>query len=70
MGENAGFKLNADGGIEIHVAAQKPGGVPAERWLPINREDKGLDVMLRVYAPDLGKMKTWQTAKAEIVPTK
>ena len=35
--------------------------------LPINREDQGLDLMLRVYAPDLEKMKTWKAPKAVLV---
>ena len=64
VGENAGFKLNEEGGIEIHVAAQKPAGVPDENWLPINRGDEGLDIRLRVYAPALEKMKTWKTPHA------
>jgi hypothetical protein len=65
VGENSGMKLNADGGIEIYVSAEKPVGVPAENWLPINRIDQGMDIILRVYAPDLEKMKTWQAPKAE-----
>jgi hypothetical protein len=67
VGENAGMKLNADGGIEVYVAAQKPEGVPEENWLPINRKDENLDIVLRVYVPDLEKMKTWETPKAERV---
>ncbi len=63
VGENGGMKLNADGGIEIYIAAEKPEGVPEENWLPINREDLGISVILRVYAPDLEKMKTWQPPK-------
>ena len=63
VGENGGMKLNADGGIEIYIAAEKPKGVPEENWLPINREDLGISVILRVYAPDLEKMKTWQPPK-------
>ena len=50
VGQNAGYKLNADGGIEIHIAANKPAGVPPENWLPINREDQGISPMLRLYA--------------------
>ena len=42
VGENAGMKLERDGGIEIHVAAEKPEGVPEENWLPINRGDEGI----------------------------
>jgi len=67
VGENAGYKLNADGGIEIYVAAEKPAGVPDENWLPINRGDEGLDILLRVYAPDLEKMKTWKAPNAVLV---
>lgn len=67
VGENAGMKLNAQGGIEIHIAAEQPTGVPAENWLPITREDLDLDVIMRVYQPDLQKMKTWKAPKAERV---
>ena len=65
VGENAGFKLNAEGGIEIHIAAEKPEGVPEENWLPIVRKDEDLDVIMRIYAPDLEKMETWTAPKAE-----
>ena len=68
VGENAGFKLNAKGGIEVHIAAQKPAGVPDENWLPVNRVDQGIDVILRVYVPDLEKFKSWSAPKA--VPVK
>jgi hypothetical protein len=65
VGKNAGMKLNDQGGIEIYVAAEKPAGVPEENWLPINRQDEDIDIVLRVYEPDLEKMKTWQPPKAE-----
>jgi hypothetical protein len=65
VGENAGFKLDEQGGIEIHIAAEKPEGVPEENWLPINRGDEALDLVMRIYAPDVEKMKTWQAPKAE-----
>ncbi len=67
VGENAGMKVNAKGGIEVYVAAEQPKGVPAENWLPITREDLDLDVIMRVYQPDLEKMKTWKAPKAEIL---
>jgi hypothetical protein len=67
VGENASFKLNADGGIEVYVAAEKPAGVPNENWLPINRKDEDLDIILRVYVPDLEKFKSWKAPKAELV---
>ncbi|MBO3117439.1 DUF1214 domain-containing protein [Winogradskyella sp. DF17] len=64
VGENSGFKLNDEGGIEIYIAAEQPEGVPDENWLPIQREDLGLNIILRLYAPDLEKMKTWKAPKA------
>ena len=66
VGQNAGYKLNADGGIEIRIAANKPDGVPPENWLPINREDRGISPMLRLYAPDLSKAKTWKLPEAQL----
>jgi hypothetical protein len=67
VGENAGMKLDSSGGIEIHVAAEKPEGVPKENWLPINRQDENIDLVLRVYVPDLEKMKTWSAPLAQRV---
>jgi hypothetical protein len=65
VGENSGMKLNGEGGIEIYISAEKPAGVPAENWLPINRLDQNIDIILRIYAPDLDKMQSWQAPKAE-----
>ena len=65
MGLNAGFKLNEEGGIEIYIASEKPAGVPEENWLPVTRKDEEIDLILRVYVPDLVKMKTWEAPKAE-----
>ena len=70
VGENAGMKLNADGGIDIYVAAEQPKGVPEENWLPINRKDENMDIILRIYVPDLEKFKTWTKPKAEMVTKK
>ena len=67
VGENAGRKLNKDGGIDIYIAAKKPAGVPDENWLPIQRKDLEITVTLRIYAPDLEKMKTWKAPKAMIL---
>jgi len=65
VGENAGMKLDKDGGIAIYIAAQKPEGVPEENWLPINRQDEDIGAIMRIYVPDVEKMKTWQPPKAE-----
>ena len=48
VGEKGGMKLDDKDGIEIHVAADKPGGVPEENWLPLKRSDKGIGVLLRI----------------------
>ena len=64
VGENGGMKLDEDGGIEIYITAEQPEGVPEENWLPINREDLVLSPQLRVYVPDLEKLKTWEPPKA------
>ena len=65
VGENGGMKLDDNGGIEIYVAAEKPEGVPEENWLPLNRGDYDIDVVLRLYVPDLEQFETWETPKAE-----
>jgi len=59
VGENAGYMLDEDGGIEIHIAAEQPAGLPEENWLPINRQDEALDLVMRIYAPDLERLETW-----------
>lgn len=65
VGENAGMKLNEDGGIEVYITEKQPEGVPAENWLPIERKDEAMDVILRIYVPDLEKLKDWAEPKAE-----
>jgi len=69
VGENAGMKLADDGGIEIYIAARKPEGVPEENWLPIKRRDEALDLVMRIYAPDVERMKTWEAPVAEKLET-
>jgi hypothetical protein len=39
--------------------------VPEENWLPINRKDEDMDVILRIYVPDLEELETWEPPKAE-----
>jgi hypothetical protein len=65
VNEHAGYKLNDEGGIDIYIAAEKPAGVPDDNWLPINREDEEIDVILRIYVPDLEKVKSSKVPKAE-----
>jgi hypothetical protein len=65
VGENAGMKLDANGGIAIYLAAERPNGVPEENWLPMTRGDYGVDLSLRIYAPDLERFENWDVPKAE-----
>jgi hypothetical protein len=65
VGENAGMRLDNDGGIDIYIAAEKPEGVPEENWLPIERKDLDLGPQLRIYVPDLEKYETWKPPMAE-----
>ena len=65
VGENGGMKLDADGGITIHIAAEQPENAPVENWLPINRGDYGIDIIMRLYAPDLERFQNWTAPKAE-----
>jgi len=65
VGENAGYRLDEDGGIEIRIAADPPDGVPEENWLPINRQDQALDLVMRIYDPDLERLEVWTPPVAE-----
>jgi hypothetical protein len=65
VGENAGMQLDEDGGIAIYVAAERPEGVPEDNWLPINRQDEDMDVILRIYVPDLEALGNWRVPTAE-----
>jgi len=67
VGENAGMKLDKDGAIAIYIAAEKPKDVPEENWLPINRKDEEIGAIMRIYVPDLEKVKTWKAPRAEMV---
>ena len=65
VGENAGMELDTDGGIAIYLAAEKPEGVAEENWLPVERGDYGIDVIMRLYAPDLERFADWTPPVAE-----
>jgi hypothetical protein len=67
VGENSGYKLNDEGGIEIYIAAEQPKGVPEENWLPIHRRDEDLEISIRIYAPDMEKMKAWRRPTVEVL---
>ena len=65
VGENTGMALDSDGGIAIHLAAEQPEGVPAENWLPVKRGDYDMDVVMRIYVPDLELFAAWTSPRAE-----
>ena len=39
--------------------------MPEENWLPINREDMDLDIIMRLYAPDLERYERWTAPTAK-----
>jgi hypothetical protein len=59
------MRLDDEGGIAIYVAAEKPEGVPDENWLPLVRGDYDIDVIMRIYAPDLDRFAEWTPPVAE-----
>jgi hypothetical protein len=65
VGANAGMQLDDGGGIAIYIAAEQPPGVPDDNWLPINRGDIDIGPIMRLYAPDLERFKTWMAPKAK-----
>lgn len=65
VGENGGMQLDADGGIAVHIATERPEGVPEQNWLPLNRGDYDIDVVLRLYVPDLEALETWTLPTAK-----
>jgi hypothetical protein len=65
VGENAGMQLSAEGGIDVYIAAEAPESVPPENWLPINRKDEDIDIILRVYVPDLDAVHSWSPPPAQ-----
>jgi hypothetical protein len=67
VGKNAGMQLDDDGGIEIHIAAEQPPDVPAENWLPIERKDQDLNVIVRIYVPDTEAYADWTPPVAKRV---
>jgi uncharacterized membrane protein HdeD (DUF308 family) len=68
VSENGVMRMNADGGFDIYLSSHKPVGVPEENWLPINRENIDLDVLMRVYVPDFERIKTgWKPPTVEMV---
>lgn len=70
VGENAGFKLDENGGIRVVIAAERPANVPEENWLPIQRGDIDLNVGMRLYSPDLEKFKSWTPPRAVRLDTR
>ncbi|WP_417711399.1 DUF1214 domain-containing protein [Roseibium aggregatum] len=65
VGLNGGMELDADGGITIAIAAEKPEGIADDNWLPIERGDTDIGPVMRIYAPDIEKFAIWKTPVAE-----
>ncbi len=65
---STGIKENVKGDIEIFISAKKPVALPEENWLPINREDRDLYLLLRLYVPDLEKIKMgWKSPQIKLI---
>ncbi len=66
VGENGGIQLDENGGVEIHISPEQPNDVQADNWLPSGGNEivQDLDVIMRIYAPDIQKMETWKPPKA------
>jgi len=41
-----------------------------ECWLPINRKDETLNIILWIYVLNVGKFSAWTTPKAEMITKK
>jgi hypothetical protein len=67
VGLNGGMQLDANGGITIAIAAEKPDDVPEDNWLPIERADYGIGPIMRIYAPDLDRFTDWKPPVAKRV---
>ena len=65
VGENAGMQLDDFGGIEVHISPTQPENVPDENWLPSGEKEQELDVIMRIYQPDLDKIDDWNAPKAK-----
>lgn len=57
-------KANTELADHTVQAIAQPHDVPEENWLPIERRDIDLNVIMRIYSPDLEKFGTWQAPKA------
>ena len=56
-----------EGGIAICVAAEQPEGVREENWLPIERQDRDLAMITRIYAPDFESYEVSSAPEAKRV---
>ncbi len=53
---------------EQRYTEKQPAGVPEENWLPINRKDENMAIIMRIYVPDLERLKDWEAPRAEMLP--
>ena len=58
IGDIAGVELDKDSGIAVYIDAQTLKGGPEENWLPNNPKDGDIGAIMRIYVPDMEKMKT------------
>lgn len=66
VNDRSGFKLNADGSLDIRVSAEEPTDIDNANWLPVAK-DKGFHLYMRIYTPDMDKIKTWEAPTIEVI---
>ncbi len=60
VGTNTGMQLDTQGNLNIYLSEKKPTFIPEENYLPLKSEDRDVELLLRIYAPDLRAFKNWQ----------
>lgn len=65
INDRSGFKLNADGSLDIRVSAEEPTDIDNANWLPVKKE--GFHLYMRIYTPDMDKINTWEAPTIEVI---
>ena len=65
VGTNTGMQPDALGNLKIYISGTKPASVPPANWLPLKAEDRDVEMVLRIYAPDLQAFENWNAPQIE-----
>lgn len=66
VNDRSGFKLNADGSLDIRVSAEEPTDIDNANWLPVAK-DKGFHLYMRIYTPNMKEIETWEAPTIEVI---